>query len=265
VVGGLRKHRPGAGRPSHYLLSGLLKCDVCRAGFVLSNGTRYQCASHVNGGDRACDISLSVPRERVERVILDFTVAGLPRILEAVEARYRHPEHPADRGAEIKHLESQRERLLAAIKMGGELEVLVAELKATETKLANIRLAEVTPVAPAHLVSREPLERRVERMRAQLAKGGEIAQGTLRDIFPTGFWLSPDPNGGRYLWVRTQTALADDWLSKRDADGHLPAEHWPRLYSAAVAAPVAAEVVGNSMVAGARLWRCLLRLPRRRT
>jgi Recombinase zinc beta ribbon domain len=122
VVGGLRKHRPGAGRPSHYLLSGLLECDVCRAGFVLSNGTRYQCASHVNGGDRACDISLSVPRERVERVILDFTVAGLPRILEAVEARYRHPEHPADRGAEIKHLESQRERLLAAIKMGGELQ-----------------------------------------------------------------------------------------------------------------------------------------------
>jgi hypothetical protein len=30
VIGGLRKHRPGGGRPSKYLLSGLLKCDACR-------------------------------------------------------------------------------------------------------------------------------------------------------------------------------------------------------------------------------------------
>jgi chaperonin GroEL len=251
VIGGLRKHRPGGGRPSKYLLSGLLHCESCRAGFVMSNGARYQCASHTNGGDSACEISLSVPRERVERIILDFTVSELPRILEAVEARYRQPEHSADRSAEIKQLESQKERLLTAIKIGGELEALVAELKATETKLANIRLAEVIPVAPAHLVSREPMERRVERMRTKLAKGGEIAQGVLRDLFPTGFWLYPDPNGKRHLWAHAMTGLATDWQSYLDADGHLPGKYWPRVYSAADAAPVAAKEVGNSMVAGA--------------
>jgi hypothetical protein len=210
----------------------------------MSNGARYPCASHTNGGDSACEISLSVPRERVERIILDFTVSELPRILEAVEARYRQAEHSADRSAEIKQLESQKERLLTAIKIGGELEALVAELKVTETKLANVRLAEVIPVAPAHLVSREPMERRVERMRAQLAKGGEIAQGVLRDLFPTGFWLYPDPQGKRHLWAATQTALAPDWQSHLDPDGHLPAEHWPRVYGGVVEAPVAAGKVG---------------------
>ena len=88
-------------------------------------------------------------------------------------------------------------------------------------------------------------------MREQLTQGGEKAQSVLRKLFPAGFWLYPDPNGGRYLWAFTQTALEADWESKLDARGHLPAEHWPRVYSAAEAAPVAAEVVGNSMVAGA--------------
>jgi site-specific DNA recombinase len=251
VIGGLRKHRPGAGRPSKYLLSGLLRCKGCQAGFVLSNGARYQCASHTNGGDGACDVSLSLLKDRAEQIILDFVSAELPTILEAVEARYRQPEHSVDRSAEVGELEKQRERLVAAIKAGGELEVLVAELKVTEVKLANIKLADVIPVAPAHLVSRDPMERRVERMRAQLARGGEIAQGVLRDLFPTGFWLYPDPDGKRRLWAHAMTGLSPDWQSYVDADGHLPGKYWPRVYSAADAAPVAAGVVGNSMVAGA--------------
>jgi hypothetical protein len=245
VVGGLRKHRPGAGRPSKYLLSGLLRCKSCQAGFVLSNGARYQCASHTNGGDGACDVSLSLLKDRAERIILDFVSVELPTILEAVEARYRHPELPADRSAEIGELEKQKERLLAAIKIGGNLEVLVAELKSTETKLANIKLAEVIPMAPPHLVSRDPMERRVERMRARLAKGGEIAQGVLRDLFPTGFWLYPDPKGSRHLWAHAMTGLSPDWQSYLDADGHLPGKYWPRVYSAATESePVAAEKVG---------------------
>jgi hypothetical protein len=69
----------------------------------------------------AGDALANCPRERVERIILDFTVSELPRILEAVEARYRQPEHSADRSAEIKQLESQKERLLTAIKIWREL------------------------------------------------------------------------------------------------------------------------------------------------
>jgi hypothetical protein len=45
-------------------------------------------------------------------------------------------------------------------------------------------------------------------MLAQLRQGGETAQGVLREVFPQGFWLYADPDGGRYLWAVTQTAAA---------------------------------------------------------
>jgi hypothetical protein len=55
------------------------------------------------------------------------------------------------------------------------------------------------------------MERRLARMRAQLRQGGEIAQGVLLELFPGGFWLYPDPDGGGYLWAVTQTALTSEW------------------------------------------------------
>ena len=64
VQRGLRTRR----NKTKHLLSGLLRCEACRSAFALSNGTRYQCASHHGGGVDACSISLSVPRERVESV-----------------------------------------------------------------------------------------------------------------------------------------------------------------------------------------------------
>lgn len=75
--------------PSKYLLSGSLRCEACRAACALSNGTRYQCSSHHDGGDDACTISLSVPRDRIERVFLDYIASPeLPRQLAELEARW---------------------------------------------------------------------------------------------------------------------------------------------------------------------------------
>jgi site-specific DNA recombinase len=67
VKGALRQRA----RPVKYLLSGLLRCDACESSFALSNATRYQCSSHHEGGEHACAISLSVPRDRIEQVMLD--------------------------------------------------------------------------------------------------------------------------------------------------------------------------------------------------
>jgi hypothetical protein len=214
---------------------------------VLSNGQRYQCASHTNGGDSACSISLSLLKDRAEQIILDFAERELPGILAAVEARYQQPERSVDCSAEIEQLEKQKGRLLTAIKMGGELDVLVAELKATEAKLGKLRALVLMPAALPHIVARESMERRLARMRAQLRQGGEIAQGVLLELFPGGFWLYPDPDAGRYLWAVTQTALTAEWQRHLDAGECPPAQHWPRVYSAAEAA----REVGNSMVAGA--------------
>jgi site-specific DNA recombinase len=254
VIGGLRKHKPGAGRPSKYVLSGLLKCDACRAGFVLSNGSRYQCASHTNGGDAACDVSLSVLKDRAEHIILGFTERELPTILAAAEERYSQPHAAVDHRVRITELEKQVANYVKMIGGGEYSPAVSAALKVAEAELGKLRAPDLMPVRPPHIASREPIERRVARMREQLAKGGDIAQGVLMELFPIGFWLRPD-SSGRFLWAITQTALPDDWRMRVDANGYLPADVWPRVYSAATELEVPpaeiTEVVGNSMVAGA--------------
>jgi site-specific DNA recombinase len=255
VIGGLRKHRPGAGRPSKYVLSGLLKCEACHAGFVMSNGERYQCASHTNGGDAACNVSLSVQRTRAENIILGFTERELPTILAAAEERYSQPHAAVDHRARIAELEKQVANYVKMIGGGEYSPAVSAALKAAESELTKLRALDLMPACPPHIASREPIERRVKRMREQLAKGGDIAQGVLLELFPIGFWLRPD-SSRRFLWAITQTALPDDWRTQVDANGYLPAHVWPRVYSAAteLEAPPSeiTEVVGNSMVAGAR-------------
>ncbi len=62
-----------------------------RASFALTNKTRYQCSSHHEGGDGACSVGLSVPRDRAQRIILGFTAAELPKFLTEIEARYEAP------------------------------------------------------------------------------------------------------------------------------------------------------------------------------
>jgi Recombinase zinc beta ribbon domain len=238
-----------------------LRCEVCGAGFVIcGNSNRYRCASHVNGGDAACSMSITVPRERVERIILNFAERELPGMLDAAEARYAQPHAMVDHRPRIAELEKQVANFVKMIGAGDYSPAVSATLKAAETELTQLKAAMAAQPRPAHKASREPIERRVKRMREQLAKGGEIAQSVLRELFPIGFKLSPDPNGGRYLWASTQTALPADWLSKRDADGQLPGEYWPRVYFVTTCetpdakTPVisASYQVENSMVAGGR-------------
>ena len=142
VVGGLRKHKPGAGRPAKYLLSGLLKCSECHAGFILSNGTRYQCASHVNGGNDACKVSISVTRERAERLIKNCVRTHLfhPDILAQMEKLYSGAQAPAvDCSARLATLDQQERNLTAAIKDGGDIPALLAALKDVQTERAKLR------------------------------------------------------------------------------------------------------------------------------
>jgi len=70
-------------------------------------------------------------------------------------------------------------------------------------------------------------------MRERLAKGGEIAQGVVRELFPAGIWLSPDPNGGRFHWANARTAILHP-AGLVDTEGRLLAEGFPRVYNAVV-------------------------------
>lgn len=123
-----RGYYGAARRAEALLLSGILKCGKCRASFALSNGVRYQCSSHHDGGESACGVSLSVPRERVERIILDCVENRLldPAQLAQAEERYRAATSSIviDYGPKIVELERQRANLVDAITTGGLAEEL---------------------------------------------------------------------------------------------------------------------------------------------
>jgi len=236
VIGGLRKHKPGAGRPARYLLSGLLKCSECHAGFVLSNGTRYQCASHVNGGDGACKVSISVTRERAERLIKNGVRTSLfhPDILAQMEKLYSGAQAPAvDCSARLATLDQQERNLTAAIKDGGDIPALLAALKDVKTDRVKLSAAQDAIRARPVPRSAESLERRIERLLQQLDSGDEAARAVMQQVFPDGIWLQPSPCG-KYL------------IAILDADGL-----GLLLYDGWREEALEAFRVGNSMVAGA--------------
>ncbi len=219
--------------PSKYLLSGSLRCDVCRAAFALSNGTRYQCSSHHDGGEDACSISLSVPRDRIERVFREYMASPeLPRQLDALEARWMSTQPVAvDHRPRLAELEQQRANLVTAIKSGGLAGELGAELKVTTAELEQLRALSLTRLGLPRGAPQGSTESRMRRILKQLEQGGPVAQGVVRELFPGGIWLYPDPDGGRFLWARAQTAFPAEWRTNLDANGYLPPQHWARIYN----------------------------------
>ena len=61
------KRLKAGGKPK-YLLSGLLRCDVCDAHYTITNATSYGCSGYHDG--RACGNSILVRRDRVENILL---------------------------------------------------------------------------------------------------------------------------------------------------------------------------------------------------
>ena len=49
-------------------------------------------------------------------------------------------------------------------------------------------------------------EHRVKRMREQWARGEEVVQGVLRQLFPPDLWLYPGSRWRAVLWAVAQTA-----------------------------------------------------------
>ena len=74
----LRAARDGAhpnnlrprGRPSRYLLSGLMRCGECGGHYVVQDTRAYGCSSRINGGKHLCGNSLRVKRQVAETVLL---------------------------------------------------------------------------------------------------------------------------------------------------------------------------------------------------
>jgi hypothetical protein len=177
-----------------------------------------------------------MPRDRIDRVFGHYMACPeLPLQLTRLEARWLSSQPLLiDYRPRIAELDQQRANLVAAIKLGGLAAELGSEPKALTAELDRLKALSQAVVAAPRSGHQESMVSRVARMLKRLEEGGEVAQGVVRELFPDGIWLYPDPDGGRFLWACAQTAVPTDWLIHVDAYGYLPAQHWPRVYDVIV-------------------------------
>jgi site-specific DNA recombinase len=201
-----RAHRP------RYLLSGLLSCGCCGAGYIMISATRYGCAAARNSG--TCSNRKSITREAVET-----------RVLNGLHTRLMHPdlireyittwqeEMRTERQETLAARSGQERRLAKVVKeidavvtaitqgmfhasMKAKMDALEAERAELEAKLAT--LPEPEPVA-IHPGLSEIYARKVADLAAALndPKARTEAAGLLRGLIES-VTLTPDadaPNG----------------------------------------------------------------------
>ena len=133
------------GRQPKYLLSGLLKCGLCGANFVIGDQRHYVCASHVNGGRHACRNDLRVARAIAESRILAGIKAELlaPEYLDEFKREFRAlraAQHSARKAAwearrvRLSELEQEIGYLIDAIAKGLLSPAVKARLEAAESE-----------------------------------------------------------------------------------------------------------------------------------
>ena len=135
-----------SGGKAKYMLSGLLKCELCGANYVIADRYSYACGSFLDGA--ACTNGVRVNRESLEGTILG-----------PVRAELRDPER-------VKRMAAEMEKEFAKAVQARQVRTIAAprELQAIDERLAKLR---VMPDLTDD--ERQILIERVETKRRELA------------------------------------------------------------------------------------------------
>ena len=211
------------GRP-RFLLSGIMKCGVCGASYVMKNQRDYGCAGYVDG--RACENGIAIRREKAEAALLLplyddlLKPKRIARMAKELQTAYLKGQQAQDSGkaqvpVEIQVIEERIERLRARLR-SGDPDLAPDEIEAALTKAQEKRrslLNAASSVNTAQLL--EMLPSAAEDFRQQIGKGlaGDHgaalrARVVLRQYFGGQIKVLPEKDGSLYAeYLQQRIAL----------------------------------------------------------
>jgi site-specific DNA recombinase len=200
------------GKP-RYLLSGLLRCDVCGARYVLGDVRSYVCSSFINGA--ACSNDIRVRRDHAEQVLLapirDELLAPerVARMAQEMEAYYQErlrlrSARATDAPRELRELEARIARLRERLERGDPdlaADELLVAIERAEAKRTELLAATPDGKVTFKLVAR--LNKAGSLYRQQIVEGvagdpraAAKARVILRELFCGEIRLVPQADGG---------------------------------------------------------------------
>ncbi len=183
------------GRPSKYLLSGLMKCGECGANFIMRDTRAYACSSNTNGGRHLCDNEIRVNRDIAESASLEnvktrllsddaiqYIAGQFKKALREIE---NQPDDSELLAGKLRTIDAKLAKLAEAIEAVGVSETLANRLTRLEQDKAETEQAlRSLPPSPVKFLP-EVLPALIERWRELVIEFETLADcphTTLEDI-----------------------------------------------------------------------------------
>jgi len=201
------------GRPK-FLLSGILKCGVCGASYVIKNDRSYGCAGYVEGRD--CTNGVNIRRDKVETALLmpvyddvlePKRVERMAKELQVAFLKCQRAEQTkaADVPAETQAIDERIERLRARLR-NGDPDLAPDELEAALAKAEEKRCSLLTaqPSADgARVIAMLPDAAKEFREQIKQGMAGDVgaslkARVVLRQYFGGQIKMLPEAGGSLY-------------------------------------------------------------------
>jgi site-specific DNA recombinase len=196
----------GRARRPHYLFSGLTKCGVCGAGFIMGGRNRLACFGARDQG--RCDNHLTIRRDEVEARVLSALQEKLLRqdlfeefcdefMREMNRLRMEHRTTLTAAEREIDRIEVRRKKLVQAIMDGVPASEVRDELTANAARREELQAKLAAADAPPPLLHPEMAEvyrQKVTRLAQALEQPGTRVEATqaLRGLIDAIILLPTD-------------------------------------------------------------------------
>lgn len=181
-------YKTGSGGKAQYLLSGLLRCGVCGAAYVISahRPVRYACSTYRYGGPAACPNDKNVRRDIAEEAILPPVIDRLlsDEVVEHCVKAMRKWASEASRAepAEVEAIDRELDKLQELSGVLSPMAIAAARRELQEQRRKLVR--EFTPIVANGLFGAETAYREtVAEMRGVLAGDDcAAARDALREL-----------------------------------------------------------------------------------